>query len=321
VIIPAFEASEFIAETLASVFAQTYQEFEVIVVNDGSPDTPALESALAPWAQRVIYVTQPNGGPSRARNAAIERSAARYVAFLDSDDVWLPDFLAHQMRALDDDPRLDLIYSNGVHFGETALAGCQLMDHSPSRGRVTFDTLLSEACTVLTSCTVARRAAVVEAGGFDERFRRSEDYHLWLRLAFAGCPISYHHRVLVRHRHRCGSLSSDHLAMRQAFIDVLTDIDSRLPLTAGQRSRLAGQVAMRRAEIEREAAKDFLAGGRYADAADALGRASALHPLRSQRLRLNTTRAALALAPRLVRRLWESRRASRPAVGLTPVAR
>ena len=94
VIIPAFRASRDIAEALTSVFAQTFADFEVVLVDDGSPDAAELETAIAPFRSRIHFITQPNQGAGAARNTAIRASTGRFLAFLDADDRWLPDFLA-----------------------------------------------------------------------------------------------------------------------------------------------------------------------------------------------------------------------------------
>src|SRR5947209_18801381 len=98
VIIPAYNAAQYIGEALDSVFAQTFTDYEVIVVNDDSPDTAELERALAPYRERVVYIKQENRGPGGARNTAILKARGECVALLDSDDVWLPTFLAEQME-------------------------------------------------------------------------------------------------------------------------------------------------------------------------------------------------------------------------------
>ena len=85
-IIPAYNVAAFISETLASVFAQTFTDFEVIVVNDGSPDTEELERELARFIARVNYVKQENRGASAARNAGLRTPRGEFVAFLDADD-------------------------------------------------------------------------------------------------------------------------------------------------------------------------------------------------------------------------------------------
>jgi len=308
VVIPAYNAAPFIADTLASVFAQTFTAYEVIVVNDGSPDTDAFERAIGPYRDRLVYLTQANTGPSGARNHAIHAAGGEYVAFLDSDDQWLPEFLADQVRLLDRDRRIDLLYSNGVIFGNPPLAGRTLMSVSPSRGAVTFEALVEETCTVLTPCTIARRQAVIDAGLFDERFLRSEDFHLWLKMALNGAHIAYNPRVLVRHRRRDGSLAHDTRAMMRAFIDVLRDVDARFALTAAQRLLVRRQVAVRQADLAlAEGKSEFLAGD-YNEALAWLARARALEPRRASRVRLDVIRGVLRLAPALLRRAYEIRR-------------
>ena len=93
VIIPAYRVTDFIVDTLQSVFDQTFTDYEVILVNDGSPDTPRLERALEPYRDRIRYIVQENGGPARARNTAIRAARAPLIAQLDGDDQWFPTFL------------------------------------------------------------------------------------------------------------------------------------------------------------------------------------------------------------------------------------
>src|ERR1700682_3677216 len=93
IIIPSYKTADLIAACLDSVFAQTFQDFEAIVVNDGSPDTPELEKVLAPYLDRVVYIKQPNKRAAGARNTAIAQARGEFLAFLDSDDSWYPDHL------------------------------------------------------------------------------------------------------------------------------------------------------------------------------------------------------------------------------------
>src|SRR5438105_56138 len=103
VVIPAYNVSAYMPATLASAFAQDFTNFEVIVVNDGSPDTAALEAAIAPYRDRINYIVQQNAGPSAARNTGIRQARGEYLAFLDGDDLWLPHYLREQVtRALAD---------------------------------------------------------------------------------------------------------------------------------------------------------------------------------------------------------------------------
>src|SRR3981189_821328 len=112
VIIPSYKTAQLIARCLDTVMGQTFQDFEAIVVNDGSPDTPELEKVLEPYMGRIVYIRQPNKARAGARNTAIQQARGEFLAFLDSDDSWFPDHLASQMKLVDADRSLDLAYSN-----------------------------------------------------------------------------------------------------------------------------------------------------------------------------------------------------------------
>jgi glycosyltransferase involved in cell wall biosynthesis len=303
IVIPAYNAAADIRTALESVFAQTFSDYEVIVVNDGSPDTPALEAALTPYRNRITYLRQANSGPSGARNQAIRHAAGELIAFLDSDDEWMPGYLERQVRELRSVPGTVLVYSDGVIVGG-ALDGKRLMAVTPSHAMVTTERLIAEECVVLTSCAVARRDALVAAGMFDERFRRSEDAHLWLRLSLNGGRMSWHRHALVRHRRRPGSLSDDRPAMLKAYADVLEDLEARFPFTPAQRSLIHRQIARRRAWMAREEGRRLFLEGRYPEAASALASARRLEPARTSQLRLGLLRAGIQLAPRLLRRAY-----------------
>lgn len=312
VIIPAYNAAPFIGETLESVLTQSFTDREVVVINDGSPDTAELERVLAPYRGRIVYLKQENTGPSGARNHAIREARGTWVALLDSDDLWMPGYLAAQMEILAADPSIDLLYSNGVIIGDGPLTGRDLMSVAPSRGAVTFESLVGERCTVLTSCVVARRQALIDAGLFDVRFRRSEDFHLWARLAFRGARIRYHRRVLVRHRRREGSLSDDRGQMARAAVAALRDLAASLPLTGRQRALVRSQAARYEAYAAFKESKQRFLADDYAGAAEALGRACALEPGRGRQVRLRALQAGMYLAPRLMRRWYGFLRGPQP---------
>src|SRR5829696_552943 len=100
IIIPAYNAAECIGETLDSVFAQTFTAYEIIVINDGSPDTEELERKLEGYPANLHYVRQENQGAAAARNAGLRVAAGELVAFLDADDTWLPTFLEKQVELI-----------------------------------------------------------------------------------------------------------------------------------------------------------------------------------------------------------------------------
>jgi glycosyltransferase involved in cell wall biosynthesis len=233
VVVPAYNTAPFIAETLASIVAQTFTDFEIIVVNDGSPDTPQLERAIAPFRERIRYIVQENKGLSAARNTALAVARGSLVALLDSDDTWEPDYLAHQVAVMREHG-YDVVYSNARTFGDPMRAGLLFMDMHPSSGEVTFEALVSQRCNVMVS-VLAKRDVLVSAGLFDESLRSSEDFDMWLRIAHGGWKIGYHRRPLVGSRLRPGSLSANPISMCQHIVRVFDKAMRELPLTPSQR--------------------------------------------------------------------------------------
>jgi glycosyltransferase involved in cell wall biosynthesis len=248
VIIPAYGVTPYIAEALDSVLAQTYTDFEIIVVNDGCPDTAALETVLRPYIDRIVYVKKKNGGVSSARNAGLRVARASLIALLDGDDAWTSDYLAVQTDFLRKHPQTDIVYSNGVVFGDSRLAGRLAMDLSPSHGEVSFESLVSCRCSVMTS-VLARKAAILAVGGWDEGLQRAEDFDLWVRAAHAGVRISYHERVIFRHRHRDSGLSADAAGMREGALAALEKQSQTLSLSAAEKSALAKAQQAFRADV------------------------------------------------------------------------
>ena len=308
VIIPAYNVAPYIRETLASVFAQTYTDYEVIVVNDGSPDTEELERALAPCLERIVYVRQENRGAGAARNRGLRAARGSYVAFLDGDDIWLPSFLEEQMRFIRGGG-YDLVYCDAVLFGDTPAAGRTYMETaSPSEGEVNFLSLIHYRCNVITSGVVARREPIFEAGLFDESLRNSQDFDLWVRLVRRGARLSYQRKVLLRYRCQGNSLSSGtpvNQVLRQ--LNVFEKMGSRLELTAEERAELSRVLEKLRAELELEYGKEHLARGDYTSARQSLKKANSFRP----RMKLRATLLLLNVAPRLLARLyaWRARKA------------
>jgi glycosyltransferase involved in cell wall biosynthesis len=306
VVIPAYDCSGYISATLESVFAQTFQSFEVIVVNDGSKDTEELEEILASYQDRIVYLRQDNRGPSAARNLAIRHARGKYVAFLDSDDTWMPEYLATQIRFLEQTPAPDLVYADLLLVRDASAAGRTFMQECPSFGPATFESVLTGTCQIPTSGTVVRRQAVIEAGFFDEAFRRSEDYDLWLRIAHRGGGIAYHRTVLGRHRIRPGSLASQPELLCAAGAQVLVKLSRELNLSERLRPVLEKRLARARADLALARGKRLLLQGQFNEARKSLREAAAFHP------RLKALVAGLQWMPRLTRAAWMGWRRLRP---------
>ena len=291
VVIPAFRVAAYIAETLDSVLAQTCQDFEILVVNDGSPDTEALHAALAPFRERILYVEQPQGGPSKARNTAIAAARGDLLAFLDGDDLWTPTFLASQLAILDRESGAVLVWADSQPFGAGG-DGATLMTSSPPSGDCDIAALLTARCVVITSTVVARRRAVVEAGGFDETLHRCEDFDLWLRLATRG-RLLYTREVLGRRRLHAASQSAAPAAMLRAQIAVRQRFVAMTPVGEAVRHLAEQADAQCEAEIALAEGHRLLAAGDARGARQELTRAAQSLPS----FKLATTLRLLAVAP------------------------
>lgn len=302
VIIPAYKAAAFIGETLQSVFNQTVLPQEVIVVNDGSPDTPELERALEPFRDRIIYIVQENKGVSGARNTAIRASSQPLLACIDSDDLWKPAYLEVQTRYLREHPDVDLVYPNGVKFGDSPDAGKIFMEASPSNGDVTFEKLVRLECNVNTSVTV-RREAVLKAGLYDESLKTSEDFDLWLRIHKMGGRIAYHREILMMSRGTPGSLSSQQMQMYNDFLQVLAKAEATLHLTPSEQEAIHQQRRDYRARIALQQGKSAFFHGNPQAAIDHLRAANTY--FESKKLTISIL--LLRIAPSLLLKLYHLR--------------
>ena len=264
VVIPAYQCAGYIGEALQSVWAQTFTGYEVIVVNDGSPDTEALEQALDPFMSSIRYIKQANGGPSAARNRGIREARGKYVAFLDSDDTWLPGHLAQQVALLESNPSLVLVYSDSFLLQGDVPVGTAFA-RVPQDLHVNFETLVTERCTIGTSTVVASRQALLAAGAFEDHRRRSEDFDLWLRMAHRGAGMSYSTGIQVNHRAGNG-LASDDNVMKKAQIDVYEKALLTLPITSRQAELLCEKTQEVQSRLHVDAAKESLRQGRFPDA-------------------------------------------------------
>jgi glycosyltransferase involved in cell wall biosynthesis len=260
VIIPAYRVTSYIAETLDSVMLQTFRDFETIVVNDGCPDTENLERALQPYLPKIHYIRQSNMGVSAARNAGLGVAAGEYVAFLDSDDLWLPEHLSKQYAYLREHPELELVYADAELFGSPVFNGKRFMELCPSEGEPSVEALLAEQCTVITSTVVAKRSAVERAGRFDVTLSHGEDFGLWVKILKTGGKIGYQQQVSIRHRKHSSSLTANPQTMADSQLRLLDKIEA-LGLTSSEQAALKGLREKIIAEKQLAAGKIYLRAG------------------------------------------------------------
>jgi glycosyltransferase involved in cell wall biosynthesis len=285
VVIAAHNAARTLPSTLRSVLAQTRPDFEIVVVDDGSTDGTA-EALRSVRDDRIAYVRQANLGPAAARNAGIERAAGEYVCLLDSDDLWLPDYLETMGAAFASDTSAGLAYTDAWRLDDvtrrvlrrTSMSGCRPPRQPPAERQALLLALL-ERNFVYNSATV-RREVLDGVGGF-KSFTRSEDYELWLRIAASGARFVNAGKVLAVYRRRPDSRFRGPVLRVRGRAEILEHVLATYELTESQRL-----VAERRL---RDARKQLATFATADDAAPAEPNAGWLrqlaHDLRWYRLR------------------------------------
>jgi glycosyltransferase involved in cell wall biosynthesis len=276
VVIPAYNAAPFIGETLDSVFEQSFTDYEVIIVNDGSPDTSDLERVLEPFMNKICYIKQKNLGAAAARNEALRAAKGEFIAFLDSDDLWLPDYLDQQLKFLREQ-ECDLVCADALVFGDANDAGGTYMENlmatAPAVGSVSFLELVSSERSLITSGVIARRELIFKVGMFDEALRNAQDFDLWLRLAHSGARLSYQRRVLLRYRTRANSLTGDATNSLIRELRVLDKIQHAYSLTAEEKTEVFPVIRSRQAILQFELGKHLVARGDIEPARTAFSKA------------------------------------------------
>jgi len=192
VVIPAYNAAEFLAEALDSVLAQTYQPLEVIVVDDGSEDeTPQV---VAPYAGKVTYIHKPHGGGcGGTRNVGIRAASGEWIAFLDADDVWIPAMLEKLVEA-SSETGADLVFCDYLKLINGSVVGPSNLERRGFKTRMdtlapkgvllnAFELLVEVGCYIGASSVLVRRDALLQIGLFDESIYHTDDLDLWLRLS------------------------------------------------------------------------------------------------------------------------------------------
>lgn len=215
VIIPAYQSSKTIRETLESVFAQHIPVAEIIVIDDGSTD--GLDEALLPFESRIIVLKQKNLGAAAARNNGIRHSSGDIIAFLDADDIWLPEKLALQLP-LFDNPRVGVVFGN-VFFGyQGELQKKTYFDlFKPDRGHIFRSLFVQDYIPVLS--VLVRRSLLEETGLFDESIRHVEDYDLLMRLAQA-CEFDYVSDPVAVYRLSSQQISKNFIQAAVSLLDL-----------------------------------------------------------------------------------------------------
>lgn len=197
VIIPVYNAEKFIKETIESVLGQTCQDFEIVIVDDGSTDKSA-ETIKSLDDKRIIYTYQKNHGVSAARNKGILESDGEYIALLDHDDLWLPEKLERQVPILESNSNVGLVYSDCYIIDLNGhILKRNFKDHRPHQGKVLADLFLDNFIPCLTA--LIRKNILGSIGLFNPELSIAEEYDLFLRIAEV-CEVDFVDLPLAKYR-------------------------------------------------------------------------------------------------------------------------
>jgi len=244
VVIPAHNARDFIGDAIDSVLGQTFQDFEIVVVDDGSVDETA-SLIRSRFGSQVRLFRQQQGGASRARNRGIAEARGEFIAFLDADDLWLPTKLERQVMRFRNRPELGLVTTCHESFrGEQVFTkGHEKSKYLFGDGNVPRSIVINSG--MATPTVMVPMAVLKHVGGFPEHLTIGEDDNLWIRIT-SRYPAELVDEVLVRCRLREGSLSCD---VEQLCDDVLLSLNNLLAEGPEVRRQIASGVPLRRSAL------------------------------------------------------------------------
>lgn len=211
VIVPVYNGAEHLRETLDSIFNQTFKEFELIVVDDGSSDKSV--DIIKSYGGRVVFIQHKRnlGAPSFTKNTGIKVAKGEYLAFSDHDDNWYPKKLEKQISILDKHPEVVANFTNGhIMESETSKNIAQRwneIDELPEQ-QYCIERLLRQNFILSTTSAMIRSDIIRKIGGFDEKMLLADDFEMWFRLACAG-KLSFLQEPLFQWRFHTQSLSHD----------------------------------------------------------------------------------------------------------------
>lgn len=232
VIIPTFNCDRYLTQAIDSVLAQTYRDYEIIVIDDGSTDN--TRQVLQPYLSRIEYIYQENQGVSVARNRGIESARGEIIAFLDADDLFLPDKLASQVAIFDKSPEVGIVHSGWRRVNQE---GDTIKDEEPWHNipKLDLEAWLRWKPIGTMGTLMFRRRWLLEAGGFQRGLGHAEDVDLLLRLALGGCQADWLRQVTICYRQHDRNTMRDGLSQARSINQVLDKFFARQELPFGVR--------------------------------------------------------------------------------------
>jgi len=263
-IVPTYNYAHFLRDCVNSIIQQTYKDFEIVVIDDGSTDeTRAIVESLIesnPGVQ-IRYIYQNNQGPAAARNHGIREAQGEYIAFCDADDVWAPEKLDKQLDLFEQDPELAMIFSD---MSQQVEDGCYEESYFHKRGinpekfTNVYSKLIERNNFIIPTTVVLRRKILDDVGIFDERYRVGEDYELWLRIA-KKYKIGYIDKPLVIRFSHEGSISRTKDVYCRDNIRITKELLSRYEFSKKERFILRQRIKQNNYEL----GYHYFAAGEY----------------------------------------------------------
>ncbi len=296
VIIPAYNAEAYLADTIGSVVGQTYGSWELVLVDDGSTDsTRAIAAGYAERDPRIRVITQRNGGCSSASNTAWRAARGEYICIIGADDLYLPGYLETQSRFIDDNPGYDIYTCNGVKFFPD---GTEVPYFTDARHRRVTSFVLDDflESNPVFGVAIFRRDLIERLGGYREHLRNAEDYDFWIRAMASGARHRHNPPVLARYRKHGGNKSGNAVAAARALVRILEDLEATPGLDSAVREHLTGVLVRRRAAVARRELESRMLGGDFSRARRAFWEVRGGF---ASRLKYAPALAAVLLSPRL----------------------
>jgi glycosyltransferase involved in cell wall biosynthesis len=270
VIIPVYNGERFIRYAIQSAVDQTYPNLEIIVVDDGSID--GTQNLVLNNFPSVSYYFQKNKGAAAARNLGMEKSTGEYLAFLDSDDIWLPEKISRQMEQIAKNPEIKLIHTNikiqaDGQIRDTAYP----VDHQ--EGRI-FENLLLQTGSVVCSTLLAKKECFEKVGNFDEELRTAEDVHLFLRLAYYYDFHFLNEALVIKVHHGTNLTSLSNIYFGSGTLSSLEKIEQLFPQYSRGKSNVMRRAFFLRARLRAAA---YSQKGEYTNAFHYLMKALSYH--------------------------------------------
>lgn len=240
IIIPIYNQAHFLPQTVESVLAQTYTDYELILINDGSTDNTA--EVIQQYTAQATTIWQENQGLAGARNTGIRAATGKFIAFLDSDDLWQPNHLATIASLIEHHPQADMFHTGWCYIDASGTILPQAPNAFIVPSEQAYPAML-RGNFLNGSSYVARKKALVEAGFFDVSFRRLQDWELWLRMLSKGAVLVGSPACLVHYRLHGSSLSVDPAGGQQAAQAIATkQVGPPAPPWTPPQTRLYGGV-------------------------------------------------------------------------------